>query len=62
MRIARLNGIEYEPLAPTADTPELAERGPRLMLWHGTPTAPESRVFVAPQGELNAGWVLGIVV
>jgi hypothetical protein len=56
MKTALLNGIIYEPIVPCADTDALADLGERLMLRHAMP----SSIFVAPKGELNAGWVIGL--
>lgn len=62
MKVARFEGIFYEPINPIADNDELASRGERLMIRHGSPTQPDSQLFFAPKGELTSGWVLGIAI
>ena len=52
-------GRTYQPTTPTGDFDALASEGDRLMFRHDiTKDGPE--FFVAPRGELNAGWVIGI--
>lgn len=50
----------YWPLAPVADSVELAELGQRIMFRHGSPTQPDLNIFIAPKDELTAGFVIGI--
>lgn len=62
------NGRAYEVLMTpasgiVADSDELAAKGERLMFRHGSPTQREnSGLFVAPQGEMRSGFVLGLFI
>lgn len=47
----------YTPITPQPDTDDLAKSA-RLMLYHDRGDGP--RLFVAPAGDLQAGWVVGV--
>jgi hypothetical protein len=47
----------YTPIPPQPDTDDLAKSA-RLMLYHDRGDGP--RLFVAPAGDLQAGWVVGV--
>lgn len=49
----------YAPITPVADNDDLAKSA-RLILYHDRNDGP--RLFVAPAGDLQAGWVVGIGV
>lgn len=54
----------YEAVSPAvADNDELAMKGRRVILQH-VRTGPNqrlARLIVAPQGQLNSGWVIGVI-
>ena len=60
--------IEYQPCIPLADSEELASEKTRLVLYHGGSIGQingkiygeNTKIFVAPKGEMVAGWVIGI--
>jgi len=51
------NGQWWEPTMITPDYSQLAEAGERMMLRFHRDKEPE--FFIAPQGEMRAGWVVG---
>lgn len=53
--------IIYEPVIPQPDSDFLAAQGQRVILYNGLRTSPITRLFLVPQGEIHAGWVIGIV-
>jgi len=52
----------YAPCAPIADSCELSDRSPRLMLHFPSRSAGAGnpKIFIAPQGEMHAGFVIGL--
>ena len=48
----------YTPTKPTPDDTESCDTFDRLMLRHNREDQPE--LFIAPRGELTAGWVVGV--
>jgi hypothetical protein len=56
------SSIAYAPLAPTPDTEEMANAHPRLMMRFPSRTegAGSVSIFVAPQGQVCSGWVIGL--
>jgi hypothetical protein len=51
--------LDYYAVDPIADTPELAETGRRLILYHD-PQKTQQELKVAPKGEMRSGWVVGV--
>lgn len=53
--------LYYHPVMPQPDNETLANLGNRLMFINGSHSEPESKIAVAPKGEVWGGWVMGII-